>query len=138
MSQQVTRVVPTVRPGETAEDPVRRPVCGVPGLGYLPARQQLIADQCAQLPCRIAASFRVVHIVAECPPAIRLSVIAWVIRIQRVLAELPVIELSQSYVRQDFQGIGQVSRPRGKVGVLRRPSDLVLTLRLRCAMVRGP
>jgi hypothetical protein len=105
--------VPTIRPGEIAEDPVRRPVRGVPGIGHLPARQQLIADQSAQLPSRIAASLRIVHIVAECPPAIRLPVIAWVSRVQRVIAELPTVELSQLYVRQNVPGIGQVSRARG-------------------------
>lgn len=105
--------MPTVRPGKTAEDPVRRPVRSVPGLGYLAARQQLVADQSAQLPCRIAASLRVVHIVTECPPAICLPVIAWVPRFQRVIAELPGVELSQLYVRQDVPRASGKSRALG-------------------------
>lgn len=92
---------------------MRRPVRSVPGLGYLAARQQLVADQSAQLPCRIAASLRVVHIVTECPPAICLPVIAWVPRFQRVIAELPGVELSQLYVRQDVPRASGKSRALG-------------------------
>lgn len=117
---------------------MRRPVRSVPGLGYLAARQQLVADQSAQFPCRIAASVCVVHIVAECPPAIRFPVIAWMPRFQRVIAEFPSVELSQLYVWQDVPGIGQVSRARGKVSVPRRPPSLVLTLHLLLVMVRVP
>jgi len=139
MSQQVNQVsVPPVRPGEIADDPVGRSVCGISGLGYVPACQQLIADQSAQLPRRIAASLRVVHIVAECPPAVRFPVIAWVLWVQRVIAELSPVELSHLYVRQYVPGIGQVSCAQGKSGVPGRPSGLILTLRLISAMVRVP
>ena len=130
--------MPPVRPGEIADDSVRRPVCGIPGLGYLPACQQLIADESAQLPRRIAASLRVVHIVAERPPAVRFPVIAWVLWVQRVIAKLSAVELSHLYVRQYVPGIGQVSRGRGKGDVPGRPSRLIRTLRLISTMVRVP
>jgi len=115
---------------------VRRPVRGIAGLGYLPACQQLIADQSAQFLSRIATPLWIVHIVAECPPAIRLPVIAWVPWVQRIIAELPTVEFRQSYVRQDVPGIGQVSRAWGKICVPRRPSSLVMALRLLPTVVR--
>ena len=83
MSQQLTTVACLpFGPVKHAENRVRRPVLGVPGLFHLSAYQQLIAEQSTQLSRRIMAPLTAIHIVTERPPAIRLSVIAWMIRIK--------------------------------------------------------